>query len=65
MRAAYDVDGKLAIMLNSPYNANAMDLYVRGKFADVKDELLKKQTLAFLDILKEYPNVWGLYFVSE
>lgn len=42
-----------------------MDLYVRGKFADVKDELLKKQTLAFLDILKEYPNVWGLYFVSE
>lgn len=65
LRAAYDVDGKLAIMLNSPYNANAMDLYVRGKFADVKDELLKKQTLVFLDILKEYPNVWGLYFVSE
>lgn len=65
LRAAYDVDGKLAIMLNSPYNANAMDLYVRGKFVDVKDELLKKQTLAFLDILKEYPNVWGLYFVSE
>lgn len=65
LRATYDVDGKLAIMLNSPYNANAMDLFVHGKFADIKDELIKKQTLAFFDILKEYPNVWGLYFVSE
>lgn len=66
LRTTYSIEGgKLSITLNSPYNANAMDLYVHGKFADNVDELLNKQTLAFLDILKEYPNVWGLYFVSE
>ncbi len=66
LRTTYSMEnGKLSMMLNSPYNANAMNLYVQGKFSNTKDELLKKQTSAFYDILKDYPNVWGLYFVSE
>ncbi len=65
LRATYQVDGKLSIKLNEPYNVNAMDMFVQGKLANVEDELLQKQTSAFFDILKQGPSAWGLYLVSE
>lgn len=65
LRAICGNNGKFTLMLNVPYNANAMTLFANGRLAEIKDDLFQKQVTELLKKFQETPAGWGMQFVSE